>query len=93
MRAAIHKEGVRHRLRCYGGMFLLRQGQRREQRLVAVERVTITGTGASALALTPGSALIGQCVNGTGGDLYLSLGNGASGTFTAQLLTAGALPG
>ena len=45
------------------------------------KRVTITGTGASALALTPGSALIGQCVNGTGGDLYLSLGNGASGTW------------
>jgi hypothetical protein len=45
------------------------------------KRVTITGTGASALALIPGSALIGQCVNGTGGDLYLSLGNGASGTW------------
>jgi hypothetical protein len=47
----------------------------------ASKRVTVTGTGASALALTPGSALIGQCVAGTGGDLYLSLGNGASGTW------------
>ena len=47
----------------------------------ASKRVAITGTGASALALIPGSALIGQCVSGTGGDLYLSLGNGASGTW------------
>ena len=47
----------------------------------ASKRVAITGTGASALALTPGSALIGQCTGGTGGDLYLSLGNGASGTW------------
>jgi hypothetical protein len=36
---------------------------------------------ASALALNLGSALIGQCISGTGGDLYLSLGNGASGTW------------
>ena len=47
----------------------------------ASKRVAITATGASALALTPGSALIGQCTGGTGGDLYLSLGNGASGTW------------
>jgi hypothetical protein len=47
----------------------------------ASKRVTITGTGASALALIAGSALIGQCVDGTGADLYLSLGNGASGTW------------
>ncbi|HEX4090275.1 MAG TPA: hypothetical protein VHZ33_16300 [Trebonia sp.] len=46
------------------------------------KRVTISGAGATALALTTGSALIGQCDNGgAGADLYLSLGLGASATW------------
>jgi hypothetical protein len=46
-------------------------------------QVTVHGQGATAIAMTPRSALIGQCDdNGaTGADLFLSLGTGASASW------------
>jgi hypothetical protein len=42
---------------------------------------SITGTGNDGLVSNQGSTLIGQCVSGTGADLYLSLGTGASASW------------
>jgi hypothetical protein len=43
---------------------------------------SLTGTGSISVALTTGSALIGQCDSGgTGADLFLSLGTGASASW------------